>query len=147
MEGLRVFQFSGVEQPELDGLLEASLAERHDLVRRTLEDWEQGVNRFDGPGEVFFLATFDGATVGMCGLNVDPFVDDPKVGRIRHLYVLPEFRREHIGRRLVEACLAEADGVFERIRLRTFDASAISFYEALGFATTDEETATHTITP
>lgn len=147
MEGSRILRYSGVRPPGLDELLEASLAERHGLVQRTLEDWELGVNRFDRPGEAFFLATVDVATVGMCGLNVDPYLDEPNVGRLRHLYVLPIFRRRRIGRRLVKACMVEAAGVFDRVRLRTFDPDAVYFYESFGFATTDEESATHTLDP
>lgn len=145
MEGIRIARYSDIHPPELGGLLDASLAERHGLVRRTLEDWTDGINQFDQPGEAFFLASLDMTTVGMCGLNVDPFIDDPKVGRVRHLYVLPEFRRQNIGRRLVEACLAEAEGVFERVRLRTFDPAAVHFYEAFGFTATNEDAATHTL--
>ena len=35
----------------------------------------------------------EGRLVGVCGLNVDPYLDDPSVGRVRHLYVLVAARR------------------------------------------------------
>ena len=79
----------------------------------------------------------------MCGLNVDPYLDDPTVGRIRHLYVLPSFRRSGVGTEVVTACLDLATRNFARVRLRTFDPSAAAFYTAMGFVEVDEPQATH----
>jgi GNAT superfamily N-acetyltransferase len=131
--------------PDLGALLEPSLEEGYGLVHRTLSDWAAGANRFDRAGEALFLAECDRGTVGMCGLNVDPFADEPDVGRIRHLYVLAAYRRHQVGRRLVAACIAAGRGVFDRLRLRTFDAGAARFYESIGFFRVEEESATHAL--
>lgn len=141
----RIVRYSGHHPADLVELLEASLAERHSLVKRAIDDWMDGVNRFDRPGEALFVATTQAGTVGMCGLNIDPYEDDSSLGRIRHLYVLPEFRRQRIGQRLVDRCLLEAEGVFQRVRVRTFDPVAASFYEAIGFEVVEAEYATHAI--
>lgn len=131
--------------PDLGALLEPSLEEGFGLVHRTLSDWAAGANRFDRAGEALFLAECDSAMVGMCGLNIDPFTDEPGLGRIRHLYVLPAYRRLQVGRRLVAACIVAGRGVFDRLRLRTFDAGAARFYESIGFFRVEEEFATHTL--
>src|SRR5262249_51280807 len=55
------------------------------LVRRLTEEWASGVNRFDRPGEILFGAFIDGRLVGVCGLNVDPYAGNERVGRVRHL--------------------------------------------------------------
>jgi GNAT superfamily N-acetyltransferase len=103
------------------------------MVRRLVDEWETGANRFDKPGEALFGAWLDGRLVGVCGLNVDPFADDEHTGRVRHLYVLPDFRRRGIGRRLVLQVMKTAHGRFDDLRLRTNEPDAARLYEALGF--------------
>ena len=143
MEGLLITSYARNGPPDVADLLGASLEEGHGLVRRTLDEWVDATNRFDKPGEVFFLALVGESSAGMCGLNVDSFGNDPLLGRIRHLYVLPGFRRNGIGTALVNACIRHAHGRFHRLRLRTFDPVAASFYESIGFAPVDESAATH----
>lgn len=115
------------------------------MVRRTLDEWTDGTNRFNKPGEVFHIASMEDSTVGICGLNIDPFIDDSEVWRIRYLYVHPEYRRRQIGRSLVNACVQHATGRFVRIRLRTFQPVGARFSESMGFVQTDELAATHSL--
>lgn len=140
-----IVAYAGSEPPDLTALLSPSLDERHGLVLRTLDEWADGTNRFDEPGEVFYVASIAENTVGICGLNIDPFIDEPKVGRIRHLYVHPDFRRREIGRSLVNACLSDAGRSFDRVRLRTFEPVAAGFFESIGFLRTREPAATHSL--
>jgi GNAT superfamily N-acetyltransferase len=100
---------------------------------RLLSEWQAGGNRFDRPGEALFIATDNGRVVGVCRLNRDPYLDDPTVGRIRHLYVAVAHRRKGIGSRLVRAVIAAARGHFARLRLRTDSPNADAFYHLLGF--------------
>jgi GNAT superfamily N-acetyltransferase len=103
------------------------------FVRRLSEEWTAGANRFDRPGESLFAARAAGRLVGVCGLNVDPYLANPRVGRVRRLYVLAEFRRRGVGRRLLHAVIGSAQGRFGSLRLRTESAQAAAFYERLGF--------------
>jgi GNAT superfamily N-acetyltransferase len=103
------------------------------LVRRLTEEWTTGANRFNRPGEILFGASMAGRLVGVCGLNVDPYSGDERVGRVRHLYVLAAFRRRGVGRQLVERVMQAAHGRFDEVRLRTNDQAAARLYEALGF--------------
>jgi N-acetylglutamate synthase-like GNAT family acetyltransferase len=145
VEDWSIANYTGEEPPDLTALLGPSLDEQHGLVRRTLNEWADGTNRFNKPGEVFYVASVEGEIVGMCGLNIDPFVDDRRIGRIRHLYVHPGYRRRQIGRSLVDACLRCAAESFIRVRLRTFQPVAVSFYESIGFDQIDEPEATHSL--
>ena len=113
------------------------------LVRRLVTEWEDGSNQFARPGEVLFAAVCDERIVGVCGLNVDPYASNEDVGRVRHLYVLSEFRRQGIGRKLVEEVIAAARGRFRVLRLRTDNADAARLYERLGFQACDEQHCTH----
>jgi GNAT superfamily N-acetyltransferase len=120
--------------PDLDReLVPASVREGFEPVRWLHDDWEAGTNRFSAPGEAFYVARVDGRLVGVCGVNRDPFVDDPTVGRLRRLYVLPEFRRRGVGRQLVERALQDAGEHFDVVRLRTTDARSAAFFEVVGF--------------
>ena len=85
------------------------------LVRRLIDDYVSGINRFDADGECLFLATSDGAVVGVCGLNVDPYSADPDIGRVRHLYVLPAHRRTGVGKQLVQAVISQAHSRFGQL--------------------------------
>ena len=129
--------------PDLDDLAEVASAEGYSFVRRAIAEWRSGGNRFDRPGEAFFLALDAGGIVGMCGVNIDPFDDDPTLGRLRHLYVEPTRRRRGIGRQLVRTCIAASEVRFRRLRLRTFDPAASAFHASMGFVPVPEEHATH----
>lgn len=127
-------------------LVELSKAEGHDLVERLVDDWRDGSNRFDRIGEVACRVRLGPELVAVGGLNRDPYIDDPKVGRIRHVYVVPEARGAGVGRALVEALVNHARGRFTRVRVRTMNTAAAGFYRALGFEETPEEAeSTHHI--
>jgi GNAT superfamily N-acetyltransferase len=113
------------------------------FVRRLVDEWVSGRNRFDRPGEVLLGARMDGRLVGLCGLNVDPYAAAPAVGRVRRLYVLESRRRLGVGRRLVEEIIRTARGRFDSLRLRTHNPAAARFYEALGFRPSADADCTH----
>ena len=133
---------AAIECPDLGELESLSATEGHVFVERTRDEWLAGVNRFDRPGECFFLAKAAGRTVGMCGVNSDPFVDDPAVGRLRHLYVHPRHRRIGMAEALVNRCLAISSGHFRRIRLRTTNPAADQLYRSLGFQGVGDSSST-----
>jgi GNAT superfamily N-acetyltransferase len=117
----------------LDVLAAESEQDGWRFVRRLADEWATGANRFDRPGEALFAAWAAGQLVGVCGLNADPYSPKWGVGRVRHLYVLRDFRRRGIGRRLVEAVVAAARRRFSSLRLRTENPEAAVYYERLGF--------------
>lgn len=103
------------------------------FVNRLAAEWASGRNRFDRPGEALFGALTDGCLVGVCGLNVDPYAGAPRIGRVRHLYVLIAHRRHGVGRQLVGAVVAAARGRFATLRLSPANPQAAGLSEALGF--------------
>ena len=82
------------------------------LVRRLVDEWRDGSNRFDRPGEALFGAWLDAQLVGVGGLNIDPHAGDPRVGRVRHLYVLVAARRRGVARALLAEIISAARGRF-----------------------------------
>jgi GNAT superfamily N-acetyltransferase len=126
----RMTEFS---RDRLSALLAESEASGYRFVRRLVDEWERGVNRFSRPGEALLAAESGGRVLGVCGLNVDPYLDDPRVGRVRNVYVLAACRGRGIGRRLVGRAISEARGHFDRLRLRGEEAGPARLYESLGF--------------
>jgi GNAT superfamily N-acetyltransferase len=136
MGGVRIERAGDLDADALTPLVNESIAEGFELVRRLTTEWESGANRFTRRGEALFVAADREKLVGVCGLNIDPYANDPRIGRVRHLYVAANRRREGIGRALVGKIVAEAAKSFDTLTLRTGSADAAAFYVALGFTPT-----------
>lgn len=122
-------------------LVEVGLSEGFTFVRRFVAEWEAGQNRFGGPGEVSLFAYHNGALAGFGGLNLDPYQNEPSVGRIRHVYVEPAVRGHGVGGAIVRELVRRASPTFAILRLTTHQAGP--FYDHLGFARMSEHKATH----
>jgi GNAT superfamily N-acetyltransferase len=133
---------------DLGELIAHSTCEGFFFIQRLRDEWLSGANRFDAPGERLLEARCGSRLAGICGLNCDPYLDDAKLARLRHLYILPEFRRRGIGCCLVSQLLNHARANFEGVRLRTLREDADRFYVAIGFERVAQEVdATHSIGP
>lgn len=88
---------------------------------------------WDGEDEtaVHFLALEDEFAVGTARLLPD--------GRIGRVSVLKDWRGLHIGERLMEAAIAEAERRGLQRQFLTAQSYAIAFYERLGFRVCSEE--------
>jgi hypothetical protein len=120
-------------EARLAPLVEESIAEGFHQLRRLRDDWRSGANRFEEPGEGLWIAECVERVVAVCGLNRDPFSDDPGVARLRRLYVARSERGRGLGRRLVSCILAHAAATFGEVRLRAGTSFSEGFFHALGF--------------
>src|SRR5271156_3087694 len=114
-----ITRITDLDVTALQRLREESSREGYRFMERLCEEWVSGANRFNGPGEVLFLAVVDDQVVGVCGLNRDPYAHGARTGRVRRLYVLPTYRRSGIGQALLEAVIAHAHENFDLLRART----------------------------
>lgn len=141
---IRIIRRTDLDLAALQRLLDASSAEGFRFLVRFCEEWTSGENRFDAAGEALFLAFANDQLAGICGLNRDPYSLDARVGRVRRLYVLPEYRRCGVGGTLLDAVIAHARGFFDLLRVRTEVAG--SLYISRGFRCIDcEPDATHVL--
>jgi ribosomal protein S18 acetylase RimI-like enzyme len=125
-------------------LLAASEAEGFRFVRRVVREWESGAHRFSGHGEALLGCLRGGRLVGICGLSRDPYLNEPTVGRLRNLYVLPEYRGRGIGSALTRRVIEITGSSFRVLRLRAATPQAAALYERLGFTpTASVEDCTH----
>ena len=88
-----------------------------------------------------FAAFLDGRTVGVAGFSRETSPKQKHKGLLWGMYVAPEARRYRIGAALVQAVLDHARGEVEQVRLAVGhgNATAIRFYERLGFVTYGRE--------
>jgi GNAT superfamily N-acetyltransferase len=129
--------------PALEELVPLSEAEGFRFVKRLAEDVGAARVQLDSPCEFFLGCVEEGRLVGVGGITPDPYVSDSSVGRLRHLYVRPEWRRRDVGRALVADLEARAAHCYSRLRLRTDTPVAARFYENLGFEAIESDSATH----
>ena len=118
-------------------------AEGFRFVTRFADECANGGVQLDSPGEYFCGVFEEGDLVALGGVTLDPYVDDAGVGRVRHVFVRPEFRARGVGRMLVDRLEARAQNRYTRLRLRTDRAAAAAFYERLGYRAISNDTATH----
>lgn len=114
-------------------MLAESDAAGYQFLRRVASEWEDGFQRFSRPGEALLIAERHSRWVGVCGLSIDPYLNDPGIGRVRNVYVLADCRRLGIARRLVAEAITLARGHFDRLRLRGEEEGPARLYESLGF--------------
>jgi GNAT superfamily N-acetyltransferase len=118
----------------LDELAGFAAAEGFGMVDRLIKDHRDGSNTFSKRGESLWVSEQGGRILAVGGINVDPYFDLPSLGRIRHLYVHPRFRRSGIGRQLIQLIEGSGSEYFDTFQLFTAEVAASRFYEAMGYA-------------
>ncbi|MFM5947672.1 MAG: GNAT family N-acetyltransferase [Novosphingobium sp.] len=139
------FEIAAIERIDDDllALVAVARGEGFTFMDRLVNHWSSGENRFDQPGECYFAVRLGGRLVAAGGLNRDPYCETAGVGRVRHVYVLPEARRSGAGTELLAAIIVAARSQFQLLRLRTTTERGAAFYEALGFERSDAPDASH----
>ncbi len=117
--------------------------EGYKFLETLVNEWFSGENRFDAAGEILCGHLDRGVLVAVGGLNRDPFLADPKVGRIRRVYVRQAWRNQGIGGALLDTLLDVARQNFSSVRLRSENSRAARLYERKGFTSIASTTATH----
>ncbi len=120
-------------------LLEESEREGFRFLRRLVDEYESGSNRFDQPGEVLMAAFFPNKeVVAVGGLNRDPYLLNEKIGRVRRFYVSPSYRGRGVGNALLQALVRHGKEHFNVLTLYTDTKKADLFYRRCGFTSCDE---------
>ena len=103
--------------------------EGYGFVQRTIDEWKSGINTFSKDGEILFGIFISNSCIGIGGLNVDPYIDDPSIGRTLLLNKIIRLASEH----------------FKLLRLYTENPAASSFYESIGFLGINADKVTHVL--
>ncbi len=122
---------------ELPSNIDAMAAEAneqgHNHVERLVSDFASGANRFNQPGECLLAARCNGELWGIGGLNLDPYGQNSRIGRIRRVYVRTSARRQGVASQLMHALETVALSTFNELQLRTTSIEAARFYSRLGY--------------
>lgn len=129
--------------PGWEELRKEARIEGYKFIETLAVEWSTAANRFDAAGETLLGVIDQGMLAAVGGLNCDPFAADPKIGRLRRIYVRPGWRRRKLGEALVAALVDRARDHFNTVRLRAENAGAARLYERLGFAPIENPDATH----
>jgi GNAT superfamily N-acetyltransferase len=130
----------------IEDLADESKQEGFEFVRRTIDDWRSGANRFSRNGEGLWGLVSDTELIGIGGLNIDPYADDAAIGRVRHLYIRQAWRRQGCARLLMNTIIGQAQRHFHQLRLYTANPAAAAFYEKLGFGHSPGRKVSHVLT-
>jgi GNAT superfamily N-acetyltransferase len=130
---------------EFDELVAEASVQGFKFLSTMQAEWDVGENRFSGDGEAFYGVFVQEKLVAVGGLNRDPFVNAPTIGRLRRIYVRAAWRRRGIGAALVAAMLSDARQSFHTVRLRADNPGAARLYERFGFQPCSDPGATHVL--
>ena len=133
-------------QVPFDGLAKFkrdAASEEYGFVETLVDEWKSGEMCFDKSGEKFLGASWKDHVIGLGGISVDQYLNEARVGRLKHIYVLKKFRRLGAARMLVTNLLEGASTHFEIIRLRVANEYASRLYEQFGFVPTVDPDASH----
>jgi GNAT superfamily N-acetyltransferase len=114
-------------------LLNESKINGYDFIQRMIDDWNTGENQFSKPGEKLWGLILAKDLIGLGGLNIDPYAEGSRIGRVRHLYIQETYRRKGYATLLMNAIINEGRQHFTALRLFTDNPAASEFYETLGF--------------
>ncbi|WP_374020950.1 GNAT family N-acetyltransferase [Paenibacillus thiaminolyticus] len=134
--GVEIEAAQELDHESIGSMVQTSGQEGYRHIARLADEYRSGINQFRKRGEVLFVAKVNGYLAGLCGLNQQTGVERRR-GRVRRMYVLPAYRRQGVGTRLVESVIDYARGHYDELILYTDSKRAADFYTALGFAPTN----------
>ncbi|MFD1135987.1 GNAT family N-acetyltransferase [Paenibacillus shunpengii] len=136
MKEIKILKIDRLEVHEIRQLVESSQNEGFRHLSRLVNEYITGINTFSQEGEALFIAVYRSECIGICGLNQETSIKS-EIGRIRRLYVKPEYRNKGIGRELLNAVVKFGEPYYKRLVLKTDNEKASAFYKVHGFKETD----------
>ena len=123
---------------ELPNLAAKAESEGFRFLVLLVKEFRDGTNRFAEQGEALFEVRDRETLIGIGGLNVNPYDKSGTTGRVRRLYIHPDYRGKGIGKLLMRTIEQRASQTFTELHLRTDTHDGARFYEALGYRNTPE---------
>ncbi len=124
-------------------LVKESETEGYRFLSRLVNDFQDGTNRFNKPGEALFSVHNEaGDVVAIGGVNQSPFSVDKQVARLQRFYVLDDARRQGVGSLLLKQIIDHSRATFNEVTIRTESSKADAFYRANGFELDDSASET-----
>jgi GNAT superfamily N-acetyltransferase len=137
MSSLRIERLTDVEA--VRELAKVARSEGFAFLDRLISEWVDGTNRFARSDEILFGAFVDGRLVGTAGLTFQR----ARTGRVRRVYVHPDYRRQGIAGALMAEVLSFAQDRYIELVLFAETPEAFRLYERLGFVFESSEGPDH----
>lgn len=120
---------------DIQALGKKAQSEGYSFINRMIEEFENGLNRFDHDGEFLLMVYDNQKLIGCGGLNQQKAEDDDprKIGRLRRFYILPKYRKKGIGKILLQHLEKRAVKNFSALCLKTDTQSAAHFYQKMNY--------------
>ncbi|OEH93130.1 GNAT family N-acetyltransferase [Bacillus solimangrovi] len=144
MEQFETSKITNLLINEIDPLVHESKEDGFRFVERLVNDYTKGTNKFNKKGEALYgVYNQSNELVAVGGININPFTNDPNVGRLRRFYVKKAYRRNGVGSLLLKTIISNAKSSFNVVVLNTTE-QADKFYTSHGFSKdTQYENTTH----
>ncbi|MFC1900917.1 GNAT family N-acetyltransferase [Chloroflexota bacterium] len=136
-----IVSIENLETCDMETIKHESLKEGYNMINRLIIDYHSGENRFDKEGEKLIGFTLDSEIVAVCGLNIESTYN--RLGRIRRLYVLKDYRHQQIATMLVEYLVEYAKQYFKGVVVNIGDLPVDNFYKSAGFSPVNNKSYTH----
>ncbi|MCH7320444.1 GNAT family N-acetyltransferase [Solibacillus sp. MA9] len=134
MEEFKVKQIKNLFYVDLNQLVKESKEEGFRFLERLVNDYKKGTNNFNKPGESLYgVFNKEGVLIAIGRLNIDPFSNQQKIGRLRRFYVTRDYRRNGLGRLLLKKIICDAKNYYKVLVLHTDTEQADKFYTSFGF--------------
>jgi GNAT superfamily N-acetyltransferase len=146
IDGPDLITFTDSNYLMIESLAGEAKQEGFEFVQRTIDDWITGINRFSRSGEGLWGLFSGTRLIGIGGLNIDPYADDATTGRVRHLYIRHDYRRQGHASLLMSHIIGQAKLHFHQLRLFTANPAAATFYGNLGFKHLPGHKVSHVLT-
>lgn len=116
---------------QIQELAQHARQEGFTLVDKLIEEYTTGTNCFNQSGECLFFVYDDQKLIACGGLNqqMSDQAVESRIGRVRRFYVLPEYRKQGVGKQLLAKLEHHARVNFSALCLQTDTGLAASFYQ------------------
>jgi GNAT superfamily N-acetyltransferase len=102
------------------------------FLDRLTERWRDGGYCGDAQASLWVVQA-NGGLIAVGAQTEDEYDPSPLHRRIRHFYVLPQMRRQGVGRTLAHRLIDDGFDLAPRLHLRATHALSTAFWEAVGF--------------
>ncbi|MEI6352757.1 MAG: GNAT family N-acetyltransferase [Candidatus Nomurabacteria bacterium] len=143
MKNYEIIEIKDSNILEIQEIANETSQDNYNFVQRTIDEWKNNTNKFSKIGEKLWGIIIDNKIIGIGGLNKDPFIEDEKVGKVRHIYISKQYRGFGLSKILLNLIIEKAKENFTTLRLSTNNPIASSVYESLGFKKVEGIKVTH----
>lgn len=133
LKDMHIQQIENLMKYEFKYLVQESKEEGFKFLKKLINEYENELNTFNKSGECLYGIFQGEKLIGIGGLNVDPYTENNKIGRLRRFYIAKDYRRIGLGKLLLNKLLSHAEKYFKVVVLHTDTKQGDVFYTANGF--------------